>query len=611
MKKYLLLMIAACISICSAIPVKAETTDFSYYNGGDVYIYGTTKAETYDVAVLLNNPNLVGTKITGLEVAVPEMDGCYSDPMGWLTTELKLKSMKNLPNICSVPGIVNDNVLSVSFPEPYEITEEGVYVGYSLTITSVKNSEGQAIMGAQYPVTVFEDAPAGSLYLHSTVSLLKWTDINSSNEYGSTMIVKLEGDFSQSCAYLKEKTFVTEVDKEKETQVEIVNVGASPISDIDYTYTVNGESVSSHVAFENPICPYYGTVGSFSFPLPVLSEVGTYPISYTIDKINGVENTSANKTLESSLIVSSFTATYRPLVEEYTGLWCGYCPRGYVAMEEMNDEYGDDFVGVAYHNGDPMSVVASYPSNVGGFPFSYIDRTIGKDPSYLPKLWPVEKNKDAFAEINATIEWADEEHTALRCTSTSRFVCDYPESNYAVEYILIADGLRNNTWEQENYYYSLPAGYYPGKYWSLFLGKGSSVKGLYFNDVVAHCSSYNGVKGSLPSDIKGGEEYTHVYDIPVEKIGTKSKTNPFTNYDLMRVVAIIVDSDTRIPVNCVKSDYLDFEAKVVAPAEEDVTVVATTYFDLQGRSIAEPAKGFYIKSELLDNGTTRVKKIMK
>ena len=41
---------------------------------------------------------------------------------------------------------------------------------------------------------------------------------------------------------------------------------------------------------------------------------------------------------------------------EYTGLWCGYCPAGYVAIEELTEELGKDFVVLSYHNGgDEMS----------------------------------------------------------------------------------------------------------------------------------------------------------------------------------------------------------------------------------------------------------------
>lgn len=72
------------------------------------------------------------------------------------------------------------------------------------------------------------------------------------------------------------------------------------------------------------------------------------------------------------------------LVEEGTGTWCGWCPRGAVAMERFGEKYGDYFVGVAVHNGDPMVVNAydnEVSSQVEGYPNAFVDRTQISDPS--------------------------------------------------------------------------------------------------------------------------------------------------------------------------------------------------------------------------------------
>ena len=70
--------------------------------------------------------------------------------------------------------------------------------------------------------------------------------------------------------------------------------------------------------------------------------------------------------------------------EEATGTWCGWCPRGAVFLEQMANDYSDHFVGVAVHNGDPMTV-DTYDEAIGGFisgyPSMLVDRGADIDPS--------------------------------------------------------------------------------------------------------------------------------------------------------------------------------------------------------------------------------------
>ena len=37
----------------------------------------------------------------------------------------------------------------------------------------------------------------------------------------------------------------------------------------------------------------------------------------------------------------------RSVVEEFTGTWCGHCPRGIVGMERLSEDFGDRFIGIA------------------------------------------------------------------------------------------------------------------------------------------------------------------------------------------------------------------------------------------------------------------------
>src|SRR6516225_3148810 len=46
--------------------------------------------------------------------------------------------------------------------------------------------------------------------------------------------------------------------------------------------------------------------------------------------------------------------TRHVLVEEFTGSWCGWCPRGAYAMQVLDKKYPGKVFCIAYHNSDPM-----------------------------------------------------------------------------------------------------------------------------------------------------------------------------------------------------------------------------------------------------------------
>jgi hypothetical protein len=89
-------------------------------------------------------------------------------------------------------------------------------------------------------------------------------------------------------------------------------------------------------------------------------------------------------------------------IEEFTGSWCGWCPRGAYAMQVLDKKYPGKVFCVAYHNGDPMSTkqgdsitsAKGFPSSavVPGFPDSWITRTpydVGNGPTWNvdPLYW--------------------------------------------------------------------------------------------------------------------------------------------------------------------------------------------------------------------------------
>lgn len=92
----------------------AAEMEFTYNVNDDVpMVYGFKKKETYDVAIRIADPTLVGTRVTSMKVDFPVKDGAFENVTAWLSKELKLENKKNVPDICSVEATVSDEWLEV------------------------------------------------------------------------------------------------------------------------------------------------------------------------------------------------------------------------------------------------------------------------------------------------------------------------------------------------------------------------------------------------------------------------------------------------------------------------------------------------------------------
>lgn len=103
------------------------------------------------------------------------------------------------------------------------------------------------------------------------------------------------------------------------------------------------------------------------------------------DVIN-VQQADANKTKDYVMVGTKFQ--HRVLIEDFTGAWCGWCPRVTFSIEELEKNNGDKIVPVALHNGDKFAFSPhertlstalwekfGIPSNQRGYPFAVLNRS--------------------------------------------------------------------------------------------------------------------------------------------------------------------------------------------------------------------------------------------
>lgn len=545
MKIYLI----SILLLSAIITASAETMDFSYnYYKDSFEEYGFGRRESYDVAVRLDNPSFVGTSIKSMRV--PLTNGNISATSAWITTNLSLKKVNgkniNNPDVCCQEATITNGWLEVTFSEPYVIPENGCYVGYSFTVDEVDSSNSS-------PVSVAGNANPDGLFIHSSRTKLKWTSISEEIGKSSALIISLEGRFPEFSAKFDTFTIVGELNKNLSADIEIINCGTAPITDLSCVYTLGSYCGRAYVILDSPIDAGVARRGSAMINLDPSDVTGTFPLYLTIDKVNG--HPIEGITSEGLLKILPFVPVARPLVEEYTGLWCGYCPRGYVALERMKEEHGDLFIGAAFHDGDPMEMSGPTPSSPSGLPTAYINRDLVIGLDYPDALWESKHKLIPEAGIYSEIEWCDASRSAITCKAITKFVEDHKNADFRISFMLIADNLNDPTWLQSNAYSGGSVQDYPfmnNEWGRIFLDGNSRVSDLVFNDVVIAATDYSGIPYSVPSEIEGSTEYPHSYTFQLDGIRKKLLEQP----DYLRVIAVLTDAKTGKFVNCCSSSYI-------------------------------------------------------
>lgn len=394
--------------------------------------------------------------------------------------------------------------------------------------------------------------------------------------------------------------------------------GMQPVMSVDITTTI-GEtsgtaSISTGVTEETAAQQStYGAAMNYSIEgMKAPATPSRYTIAQSIAAVNGNPDGYAegNDNVATTVGIALGDQHYdrKAVVEEMTGLWCGWCPRGMVAMENLKTMYADDVITIAVHADDALQSESYLPMAymTSGFPSAFINRFYLADPYYgftadatmgITDVVDEILASPAEAQIGVTSKLSADGST-IDVTSYTRFcLTDNSETpHYAVAYALVEDGVRGLAYAQTNYYSSqMSGGPYSGRTpetsglpddLAQFVGMGPSIQGLTYNDVARGIYDCFGVEGSLNSNIQSGSMQTHTYSIPVpESISNIANTT---------LVAMVVDTETMEVINAVEvkvgeSNTTGIEA-VKEPAKADISVsgnAITVTTDAGGSAVAK------------------------
>ena len=308
------------------------------------------------------------------------------------------------------------------------------------------------------PDEVYFDPNEMNNWASSYISMLK-----DANGYSITNfeIQPVEGDFNNRVSPWDFGTVIVEKGNSKTMEVSMKNDGEEPVRELSYVLTID-RTVLPEQTF---ICdePYAETGRNVSVPVsfPATDTAGSVDVLVTVTKVNGHVNTSDRKTAKGILVTISQSLEKRAVIEEFTGTWCGWCPRGIVALDLLNKDFGDRVITIAVHYGDPM-VAESYSVGSTEFPNARVNRGSFIDPYYGSSFTEYgikddiarELDINAPAGISVSAAWADENQTSITTESETIFVLETDVTQYGIGYVLMEDDMKGteNGWAQKNFY---------------------------------------------------------------------------------------------------------------------------------------------------------------
>lgn len=527
----------------------ASRWDCSYILGEYIAAGNFQTPGTYMVAVVIPEhiaKQCVGSKLTDIFFFM----GTSVDKNGrvFITKGLggeKLWEKDVTLNLGSVSGNnFKPGENEIVLEEPYVFTGDEIAVGYEFVAPRSTNFKSYS------PLCYGNETPVNSYCDNVGVTngdKEEWAHLG----IPLSIMVGVEGEnlptWVEAIGY--DLPFVVKPGEKFDVNVTAVNLGASTITSANGFTSVDGIDGQEQTASLN-IRP--GSDGDIIFSLSGVDKEGVYSIGATVNKVNGLEI----PTIAAEDYVKSVEngVKRRVVIEEWTGTWCGYCPRGIWGMEYLEENYPDDFVGIAIHssNGsatDPMNL-SSYINSlaelgyVSGFPGALIDRMVPVSPSPVSFAAAVELlgGDRGFGDIAIEAKYVDAAEKKLEIHGKAKIVYDVKEVNetlaksqYRIAFVITENKVPG---QQTNYFYNGQGGECGG--WESL----PYTVNWKFNDVARKIDTFEGIKGLLPAEMEKDKEYefTHSMTLPSNvKVGS--------NID---IIALLINDTTGFIENAVK-----------------------------------------------------------
>ena len=531
----------------------------------------------------------------------------------WMSNELPVK-IENADICCqdvakeSLSSMMiegGDQWNEIRFEKPYAIeANKDVYVGYSFVITADEDQNDEYPLLVDMASTTQDNA----MYLRFSEPS-DWTDFKGSQNGDLAIQLLMSGDVQKHSVGIAPSFDSMRGTKNSQITVPVTidNRGTEGFESVDIVIDVNGQKETQNITTSHPVKGMNETY-EFDLTFNTMAQSGIADVTITVDKVNGQPNPCSDNVMKGQIFTLSREAKKKIFVEEMTAFWCGGCPIGYVALQKLRKQFGEDIVLVSLHRTDPLEC-ADYldfmlESNVGGYyPTSHLDRTymeihpyagsgkngreglagfggfgLGNDCLKLMETLPV-------AEVNVEGTYNGE---VLTATATANYLYS-GNADHALAFVVTEDGMQDESWSQSNYLKDQHGLGWENEepLFDMWVNGESKVKGVIYDDiaVAAQCVA-EGIDGSIPATVTEEEpiKYTTEFKLKDHKV--------IQDFDKLNIVAVIIDRATgRVVNSSYKKVTLDTGIENIGTENEAAEVARYT---LDGRRISSAVKGVNI-----------------
>ena len=255
------------------------------------------------------------------------------------------------------------------------------------------------------------------------------------------------------------------------------------------------------------------------------------------------------KLLFTTILLFTFSigfAQKNVLVEELTGTWCQWCPRGIYYGDSLCFTY-DNVIFVAIHCSDPMANDEYYSaSGLLGAPSANIGRHyLGQDTQNW--FTNVEQESQIPSKVNMSITCNYDPETRQLMASVGAMALENMSGDYRFAAILIEDGVTGPapSYNQSNSYSGGSHGAMGG---FENLPNPIPAERIAYDHVGRQLlCDYNGVPGSFPSSLQASQDAHYEFTCTLDENW---------DYNYVRVIGLLIAPDGTVE-NAVKSTYLN------------------------------------------------------
>lgn len=440
-------------------------------------------------------------------------------------------------------GDVQEGWQDIMFDTPVDIPETGFYVGYE--VVSASGTQGYPIgLSGKFDENgcwLYDELPDGGGEFSNYAVSQEWNAL--------CLQLIIEGEIPENplmCEVMVDDG-VIQAGEAFTLQGRVTNLGEDAIESFEMSAEADGQVLATKTV-DGALRA--GQSKLFSIDVPGIS-AGDPVIDLVITKVNG---TDYPLDVRASTMVICYETLYdrTVVVEEGTGTWCGYCPRGIVGMEYMKGRYPDSYIGIAVHcsysiyQSDPMEV-AEYLGLAykyfSGYPSCIVNRmadwVIDPNSTDLEAAYRVVHAEGSLGHVEVSAGF-NEAGTAIEVSTQSTFGYTAQHADYNVAIVLLENDVTG--YKQTNYFAgnAEQMGGWESMPRTVEWAYDEVARGIY--------GTWEGTEGSVPATFTMGEPVVYNCEITAQQLADAR----IQDKDQLEVVALLIDNRTGEIVNADK-----------------------------------------------------------